>query len=95
MEKSTVQLIKQNFNPDRKKAISFLILFSLFFFWLPLVKISTFSKSKSLFWLVKNYSGSKEEFSIISSGFIIYFIASYFISGAIVFLISNLRGKKI
>lgn len=90
-----MKLIKQFLKPNWKKITLFLAVFLVMFFELPFVKLSSTEGTKSFFWLIKKYSGQKEIFSIILSGFIIYFIAAYFISCLAVSLWSDFGGKKI
>jgi len=85
--------IKQFLKPNRIKLILFVVLFVLIFFGLPFIEMST-GETNSLFWLVKNYSGSKLELSMIVYGFIIYFVASYFVSCSLVIITSNFKIKK-
>ncbi|MCX6764700.1 MAG: hypothetical protein NTU58_03330 [Candidatus Nealsonbacteria bacterium] len=88
--------IKQFLKPNWIKLILFIILFLIIFFSLPFVKISSNlgTESLSLFLLIKNYSGSEVELSMVLSGFIIYFITAYFISCLVTALRSDIKGKK-
>ncbi len=74
-----VKILKDFFKPAWKKIILFFILFLLMFFGLPFVSIST-GGTKSVFWLLKNYSGQKQDLAIILSGIITYFVVAYFVS---------------
>jgi hypothetical protein len=88
--------LKKFLKPNRIKLFLFFILFLIIFFELPFVQVSSNlgKESLSLFFIVKDYSGSRETLSMILSGFILYFIAAYFISSAIVTLIYDFKDKK-
>jgi hypothetical protein len=88
--------LKKFLKPNRIKLFLFFILFLIIFFELPFIQASSNlgKENFSLFLLVKNYSGSKETLSMILSGFILYLISAYFISCAIITLISDIRVKK-
>jgi hypothetical protein len=89
-----VLIIKQFLKPSRKKIILFLALFLTMCFVVPFAKSSSGEETKKIIWFAENYTGGKEELSIILSGFIAYFIAAYFISCSVVSLWSDLKRKK-
>jgi len=88
-----IKIIKEFFKPSRQKIVLFLALFLMMFFEAPFIKSSIASGTKSLFWLSINYSGQKEDLSIVSSGFLIYFLAAYFISSLVISLLRDFKGK--
>jgi len=86
-------MIKQFLKPEPKKIVLFLISFLIAFFELPFLKLPT-GKTESIFLLIKNYSGSKQDFYTLLFGIILYIIAFYFISCTIILLWDNFRSKK-
>ena len=92
--KKMISTIKIIFKPSLPKIIIFLVLFLIMFLVVPFVNSSTSQGTKSLYWLLKNYSGQKQVLSIILAGAIIYLLVSYFISCLVFSLKNDLKNKK-
>jgi len=84
--------LKQFLKPEWRKIVLFLTLFLIMFIILPFVELLPSGETKSVLWLIKNYSDYKEE---ALSGVIIYFLFAYFISCVIILFWKDLKRRKL
>lgn len=85
--------IKKFFKPSWLKIIIFVIILGVMFYAVPFLQSSS-GTSESLSRVVKNYSGTKQDFYFVLFGSILYLLTAYFISCAAFQIWDDLRKKQ-